>query len=183
MKRLSNWMQAISTSWVALLTLLVFAAFIIWVLPTQAADAEAVTQGAGSPDSAFYYSAEQLYQEGRQAYIRSRFTFDVVWPLAYVLFLGTWISWAFGRLFEANSLWQRANLVPILGGLFDFLENSAASIVMARYPAETAVIDSLASVFTMIKWVFVQGSFVVLLGGVLFGGGLWLWRKSRGVAK
>ncbi|MCU0510006.1 MAG: hypothetical protein MUC34_16810, partial [Anaerolineae bacterium] len=46
--------------------------------------------------------------------------------------------------------------------LFDYLENICASIVMARYPAQTPVVDLLATIFTPIKWVFVVGSFVVL---------------------
>lgn len=178
-------MHSISNGWTAVLTLALFAAFIIWILPNQAEQAEAISGGAGSPDSSFYYSAAELYAmaeaygpEGRQAYIRSRFTFDVVWPLAYTLFLGTWISWAFRKLHAADALWQKANLVPIFGGIFDLFENSSASIVMARYPITTPILDSLTAVFTMTKWVFVRGSFIVFLVGLLIGVFFWVYRRK-----
>jgi hypothetical protein len=54
------------------------------------------------------------------------------------------------------------NLAPILGMLFDFLENITASIVINRYPALSPVSANLAPVFTFLKWVFVGGSFLIL---------------------
>ena len=51
-------------------------------------------------------------------------------------------------------------------------------LVMARYPALTPGIASLAGVFTALKWLFVYGSFVVLLVGVA----AWLWRRFAGRA-
>ena len=173
-----------STGWVALLGVAVFFVFIVWVLPNQAAQAEENSGDAGSPDGSFYYTAADLYEmaeaygeAGRQEYIRSRFTFDVIWPLAYMLFLGTTISWVFGKVFASGSIWQRVNLAPLLGGGFDYLENISASIVMARFPETTPLIDSLTPLFTMTKWVFVNGSFVILLAGLLLGG--FHWARNR----
>lgn len=170
-----------------LLGIVVFAVFIVWVLPGQAEQAEAITGDAGSPDTSFFYPPSELYdmaeaygEDGRAQYVRARYTFDVVWPLAYLLFLATAISWVFRRFFAADSRWQLVNLMPVAGVVFDYLENAAASIVMSRYPATTPVVDWLATVFTMLKWVFVQGSFVVLLGGLLVGAVRWLaGRRSR----
>jgi hypothetical protein len=48
---------------------------------------------------------------------------------------------------------------------------------MLRYPDQTAVIDMLAPVFTLVKWVFVNGSFVLLFAGVVVGA--WQWSKKR----
>jgi hypothetical protein len=58
------------------------------------------------------------------------------------------------------------NVVPILGMVFDYLENISTSLVMGRYPAQTAIIDSLAPVFTLLKWVFIGGAFALLVVGV-----------------
>lgn len=63
--------------------------------------------------------AEAYGESGRQAYIRARFTFDLVWPLVYTLFLATAISWVLGRAFALDSCWQRANLAPLLNAIFD----------------------------------------------------------------
>ena len=184
LKRISDWLSQVSTGWVALAGLVVFLLFSALVLPRQSATAEEVAGGAGSPDTSVYYSPADLYQmaeaygeEGRSAYIRARFTFDVIWPLVYTLFLGTAISWLFGRAFAPDSRLQRANLAPVLGALFDYLENVSTSLVMLRYPDQTAVVDILAPVFTLLKWVFVGGSFVLLSAGVVAV--LWHWLRKR----
>ena len=183
-KRLSDWLRKASTGWVTLTAVVFFLLFTALVLPNQAARSEAETGDVGSPDTSLFYTPEDLYQwaeaygaEGRAAYIRARLTFDVLWPLVYTVFLGTAISWIYGKAFPAESGWQRLNLVPVLGALFDYLENAATSIVMGRYPNQTPGIDVLASVFTLVKWILVGGSFVVLVIGI--GVGLARWVKMR----
>jgi hypothetical protein len=183
-KRISDWLRRVSTGWVALSALLIFFLFSALVLPQQATKAEQETGSTDSPDTSLFYSASDLYQiaesygeQGRQAYVRARFTFDLVWPLVYTLFLATAISWVFGQAFASDSPWQRANLAPLLGALFDYLENLSTSLVMLRYPARTPVVDALASVFTVLKWGFLGASFVLLFGGTVIAA--WRWTKQR----
>ena len=184
-KGLSDRIRGVSTGRVALSALVVFVLFTALVLPDQAGRAETYTGDSGSPDQSFYYVTSDLYHwaeaygpEGRAAYIRARFTFDLIWPLVYALFLATANSWVNRRAFGADSPWQQTNLVPVLGMIFDYLENASTSLVMIRYPAATPVVDTFASVFTMVKWLFVYGSFLLLLAGTVLG--LWQWvRKSR----
>lgn len=163
-----------------------FLLFMVLVLPGQAESAAAYAEGAGSPDQSFFYSAEDIYAmakaygpEGRQAYIRARYTFDVIFPIFYMVFLGTTISWAFNRAFHEGSRLRLLNLFPVLGLLFDYGENTAASIVMAQYPAEAPFAANLAPVLSMTKWFFVNGSFVVLAIGLLAA--LLAWNRSRSV--
>jgi len=172
-KRISEWLGEVSSGKVAAAGLLIFLLFSATVLPGQSAAAEVYAGDAGSPDQSFFYAPADLYRmaeaygaAGRQAYVRARFTFDLVFPLVYTLFLVTAISWLFGRAFGPGSLWQRANLVPLLGMLFDFAENVSAATVIGRFPLRTPVLDVLAPVFTAVKWLFVGGSFVLLLVGV-----------------
>ena len=73
---------------VALLALVVFLLFTALVLPAQSAQAEAQFAGVGSPDTSFWYTPDDLYRmaeaygaQGRPAYNRARFTFDIAWPL------------------------------------------------------------------------------------------------------
>jgi hypothetical protein len=183
MEKISKWLHKISTGWVTVAAVIIFFIFMATVLPQQAAKAEETSGGAESPDTSFFYSVDGLYkmaadygEEGRKAYIRARFSFDVVFPLVYTAFLGTSISWVTQRGFPQHSRWQLANLAPILGMVFDFLENFSTSLVMARYPAQTPVVDWLAPVFTLVKWVFVNGSFLLLLIGILIAA--WGWAKD-----
>jgi len=181
--RFSDWLTKTSTGWIALSALIVFLLFSALVLPNQAATSEAETGDAGSPDTSLFYSPNDLYRwaeeygpAGRAAYIRARLTFDVIWPLVYTVLLVTAISWVYSKAFRAGSRWQRLNLAPILAAAFDLLENTSTSIVMGRYPDQTPVIDTMAPVFTLLKWVLIGASFVSLVVGV--GVGLWRWVKK-----
>ncbi len=179
-EKLSDWLHIKSSGWLAIAGLVIFALFTALVLPNQAAQAEAQSGGADTPDLSFYYSPEELYQmaeaygeQGRQEYIRARFTFDLFWPIVYTLFLVTSISWLTRRGFSTNSIWQRANLVPIWAMIFDYLENISTSLVMFRFPVQTPIIDFLAPIFTSIKWILVGGSFVLLLIAI----GAWVYTR------
>lgn len=181
LSRMSKYFYSVSTGGVALLGLLVFIVFMIFILPQQAQKAEAYSGGT-SPDTSYFYSAEDLYRmaesygaEGRSAYIRARFTFDLVFPLAYLFFLVTTISWSLARGLAERSRWRLLNLFPLAGALFDYLENISASWVMVRYPVQTPLVDVLTPIFTVVKWFFVNGSFVVLILGLA----LVLWRRLR----
>ncbi len=183
-KRLSDFLYKITNGWVAFLALVVFLLFAGLVLPGQATSVETYSGNAGSPDLSFYYSAQDLYHmaevygdQGRGAYVRARFTFDLIWPLVYTFFLCTAISWVYTRSFTADSLWRGANLVPVLAMLFDYLENLSASLLMLRYPHPTIVVDSLAPLFTMLKWVLVIGSVGLLFTGAAIA--VWQWIKKR----
>ncbi|GAB4565674.1 MAG: hypothetical protein Fur0017_03130 [Anaerolineales bacterium] len=179
--RISNTFYSVSTGWAALFGLVVFVLFMIFVLPQQAEKAEIYSSGV-SPDTSYIYSASDLYQmaedygvEGRAAYIYARFTFDLIFPIAYLFFLTTSISWLLTRGLSEGSRWRLLNLFPLTGVVFDYLENTSASLVLGRYPAQTPVVDVLAPIFTAMKWFFVNGSFVILMLGML----LLVWRRLR----
>lgn len=159
-----------SKGWVALAALIIFVLFIILVFPKQVAIADETSSGAGTPDLSFFYTPTDLYrmaeaygESGRETFIQTRLTFDVVWPLVYLFFLATSISWLFRQLFPPAVQLARFNLLPLLGALFDYLENFFNILIMARYPATTKLIDWLAPVFTMLKWVALGASGVLLI--------------------
>lgn len=185
-RRISEWMHQVSTGPVTLLALAMFVGLTAWVLPQQAARAAEAAGGAGSPDMSFFYSPGDLYRwaeaygaSGRQAYVRARFTFDLVFPLVYLFFLATATSWMAGRVFPPHSLWQRANLAPLVGTLFDYCENVSAAVVMVRYPDRTPVVDLLAPVFTGLKWVALGASFLFLAVALAMVARSWARERSR----
>jgi len=186
LNRFSDWLRSVSTGWVALVALAIFVLFSALVLPGQSTAAEGVAGDAGSPDLSFYYSPDDLYrmaeaygEEGRGAYVRARFTFDLVWPLVYTAFLVTAISWVSGKASAPDSRWQRANLLPVMGALFDYLENVSTSFVMLRYPESTPVLDLLAPMSTALKWLSLGVSLVVLAAGVMIAAWRWLQQRRR----
>jgi len=162
--RLSRKLLGVSRGWVVLVALVIFAAFLVFVLPRQP------RHPAGSPDTSFLYSADELYAwaeaygpDGRHAYVEARYTFDLAWPVVYAFFLTTSLSWLTWRGFAPGSIAQRANLVPLLGMLFDLLENLSTAVVMQRYPQLTPAAAGIAPGFTALKWILVGGSFVLLV--------------------
>jgi hypothetical protein len=178
-RKLSIWICQKSTGKIVVLALGVFTLFLVVVLPVQTRSG---TDSAGTPDLSFCYTVDDLYRmaeaygaQGRQEYVRVRFTFDLVWPLVYGFFMVTAVSWLFVKAFPIQSVWQRVNLIPALGVIFDYLENISTSVVMARYPARTAGIDLLATVFTPVKWTLVGLGFVLLLVGLV----LVIWSRFQ----
>jgi len=173
-RKLSERLHRLARGWITLGALITFLLFSALVLPAQSRLADEQSGGAGSPDTSLLYRPADLYrmaeaygEAGRESYIRARFTFDLVWPIVYGLFLITSIGWLYGRTFPAGSSWRLVNLVPLAGMVFDYLENVSAALVMARYPATTPVVDWLAPAFTPVKWLFVGGSFVLMVAGLL----------------
>ncbi len=184
MNKLSQALYHLSSGLVTLAALAVFILFMVFVLPDQAQKAEAVSGGAGSPDTSYFYSradlermAEAYGEEGRAAYVYARFTFDLIFPIAYLAFLAASISWLLNKsLPDPGNKWRLLNLFPVFGVFFDYCENIAASVFMTNYPEPSALAGSLAPVFTLLKWFFVNGSFALLmLAGAI---ALWsMWRR------
>lgn len=172
--KLSSWCYRAMTLPVVIAALVVFAFFIILVLPQMAGQLAALSGVDVSPDTSFIYTASDLYAmaeaygpEGRAYYIYSRFTFDLIWPAAYLFFFAATITYLF-RVLPKNSSWRLVNLLPFAGTFFDLCENSAASLVMLRYPAETVMAAHLAPLFTFLKWFFIALSFAALPAGLIF---------------
>ena len=182
LSQISSFLYRLSRGPVALVALIGFLLFGGLVLPAQAQRAEIYSNGADSPDSSFFYSTADMYgmaetygETGRAEYIRARFTFDLIFPLVYLFFLATSISWVFAHAVpDIANRWRLLNLFPVFGVLFDYLENISTSLVMASYPSQSFA-GFLAPVFTSVKWFFVNGSFVVLAAGVVVA----LWRLFR----
>lgn len=168
-KKISDWIYQKSTNWVALISLIIFLAFIALVLPEQSAQAAEYSAAQGSPDLSLFYSGADLYkmagsygEAGRQAYIHARFTFDLAWPLVYGVFLSACLSWLLDKKLPGESRWRLLNLLPLAAVVFDLFENTAASLVIGRYPIQIPLAALSAPIFTFAKWVFVGSSFVLL---------------------
>ena len=60
--KLSAWLYQISTGKLTLLGLLTFGLMLAFVLPQQAKLSAVYSQGVGSPDQTYFYSAADLYE-------------------------------------------------------------------------------------------------------------------------
>ena len=177
MKKLSNWLYSICSTKLVIISIIIFIIFMVGVLPIVSNYTAKITGGSESPDTSIIYKADDLYKMahdygvmGRKAYIVLRFTFDLLWPLAYLFFMVAVISKLLSWAVAENSKLRYLNLLPFLGALFDYLENIGASIVVGRYPLKTAVIAELTPIMTLLKWIFISGGFIVLIALLLYHG-------------
>lgn len=162
---LSSKIRVFSTGWVALAFFLLYILYIVLVIPYAAADGKKYEASSGSPFLKFFYTTDDLYtfakeigENGRSAFVLSRWTWDFVWPIVFTLHLTTAVAFLYGKLYDSDSNWQLVNLAPITGMFLDWSENLTGSIVVHRYPDRTPGIDFLTAVFTTLKWIFVGGS-------------------------
>jgi hypothetical protein len=173
MQLLSYFFIRLSSGRLTLLAAAIFLLFGALVLPRQAERAERYSEGVGSPDTRLFYTSDDLYEfakaygsEGRKEYVRTRYTFDVAFPIVYGFFLVTTNSWLVSRSFGPGQKLRLLNLAPVVAVLLDYLENLATSIVMLQYPSKTGIVAAIAPWLSITKWSFLYGSFLIL--GVLF---------------
>jgi hypothetical protein len=181
----------LSRPWVFSGSALVLAAFMATILPAKAADAASYTPAGASFDTSFFYTPAQaiervgLYSlEGRAAYVYDRWTFDAAWPLVYGFFLLS--GWAFGlsRLKPARGSGRAGGsswlLVPALAVAFDFVENTAVTVLMLAYPAAPVAAAVVASAGTVVKWILVAVGMTGAVGLPMAGGIAVLLRRRGG---
>ena len=182
---ISRFFHKISTGKVTLAATVLFILFSILVLPKQSTSSSA-GEPVDSPDLSFYYTKDDLYrmandygEQGRIKYIQQRFSFDIIWPVVYGLFLVTAISWLSSQSFIDSRIALYGNLIPLLGVIFDFLENLSTSLVIYRFPSRTSIVDTLAPIITTTKWIFIASSFIILMVYFI----VWMTTKLRGSQK
>ncbi len=162
------------------------ALFGLVVLPRGGAQLKSTSGGVGPIDTLFFYTPDRVYdmiaaygEAGRAMYRTSALTADLIYPIAYSLFLGLAITWCFGRL-PAGWRWgQRLNVLPFGAALFDVLENVSVAIMLSVHPARPALLAWMATAFTMTKWGLVGVSVGTLAIGCIFLGTNEVWRKLK----
>ena len=145
------------------LILSIIAAFVLLVnLPL--ADPTLVNM---SLDGQFAYTPEQAFSTvasygdaGRVQMIWIHLA-DFILITLYTAMFCLSISWLFQRGFKLDSRMQRLNVVPILGGFFDAMENVWIITMILVYPAQPIAVAWLSTISTMGK--YIMGIPIVLL--------------------
>ncbi|MEA3392759.1 MAG: hypothetical protein U9Q91_07245 [Candidatus Marinimicrobia bacterium] len=119
-------------------------------------------------DTEMTYNAEDAYEiignytnNMRQRYILGEITLDLVFPVIYTFLFSFLIFFLYKNTTIA--------LFPFLQMIFDYLENTGIVILLSAYPNKIMWLATATSIFSMIKWVLVgMTSLIVLLGAVQF---------------
>ena len=146
--------------------------FNLVVLPRQEANLLRLSGGTGSLDRPFFYTPEQAYsmiqtygESGRQAYRTFALTGDILYPILYTLCLGLLMTWLFERGFAPGSSMQKLNIVPLGAWCFDLLENLNIVAMLSLYPAMLAGMAWMAALSTLLKWLFVGMTIILIVLG------------------
>jgi len=171
MKYLQNKLQFIfnkvSTKQVVIFAI-VFVLFTAIALPYVSALTTRVIGVAESPDTSFAFSASHIMGivesygiDGRLFYVLMRWTFDVVWPLIYTLFLGSAIAYLARR--SHCRFGYKLLFVVLLAVFFDVFENINATIIMLLFPTEAIIFVFLLMIASLLKWIFIGISFTFVI--------------------
>jgi hypothetical protein len=160
LSRISDRFHTWAKGW---LILSIIAAFVLLVnLPL--ADPTLISM---SLDGQFAYTPEQAFSavasygdNGRVQMIWIHLG-DLILITLYTLMFCLSISWLFQRSFKLDSRMQRLDLVPVLGGFFDVMENIWITTIILVYPAQPTVVAWLSTISTTSK--YIMGIPIVLL--------------------
>lgn len=175
-----------SSKKILMISSVIFIFFMIVVLPRVSEYTEEKSGTTLSPDTSLIYSSEDLFEmadiygeTGREAYIFLRLSFDIVWPIVYLLFLVACTAVLLNNL-NLNGKFKYLILLPFIGVIFDFVENISSIIVMYRYPIEAIFFANIAPIATFIKWITLGVSFtsIIILVTIYFVGKINIRRLS-----
>ncbi len=110
---------------------------------------------------------------GRDNYLYSQLPTDFVYPGLFAVFCCLLLSWLFTKSLKVSSRMFYLCFVPVIAGLFDYIENVCIIDMLRSYPNVTESLVAFASVITILKSTFTMVVFVLLIVGVI------LFRKTK----
>lgn len=116
-----------------------------------------------------------LGEDGRRTYLTRQLPLDFVYPGLFIVTYTLLLSYIFQRAFAAGSFMHLLVIVPMLAGIFDYLENIAIVVMLGMYPDFSSVVARISSIFSLSKTLFTTLFFVLLF----VGGAKWLFEARR----
>ncbi len=147
--------------------------FLVNGRPFGIAELKSITGGVGILDMEILYTPQQAYaflsamgEAGRSFELTRIIPLDLLVPFFYALFLSTLISWILKKWLPVDSGWHRLNVVPVIGALFDYLENLGIIAMLLAWPMEMYSIAQITMAATLLKFGFSVFAGAVVLGAV-----------------
>ena len=177
MRRLANWKVLITTGALFLTAAVVFfASSLPFAIPTVTAAC-----GQPPPDMRFFTSGDQVRQfltgcgpVGRAAYQNMQIA-DLFYPALAGLFIAAALAMVLTRLTRPASRVVALAALPLLGSVFDYLENAAAWVTMTAYPQHAGAVTDLLGIASTSKQVCTWAAWFILITAI----GMTLVRTAR----
>ena len=104
-----------------------------------------------------------LSSEGKQVYLNKFYLFDSFYPIIYTIFyiltLSLLLSLCFPNIRKANFLL----LIPIIGSIFDYLENNFIKTFLNDVNGINDFNVKLSSTFTILKFISIYVTFAIMI--------------------
>ncbi|HEX3001030.1 MAG TPA: hypothetical protein VHN82_01450 [Methanoregula sp.] len=140
---------------------LMVTAFLVNGRPFGIAELRTITGGVGVLDMEVLYTPQQAYaflaamgEAGRAFDLTHIVPLDFFVPFFYALFLSTVITWFLHTWLPNESRWHRLNVVPVIGALFEYLENIGIVAMLLAWPAQVPDIARFTVAATLLKFGF-----------------------------
>ncbi|MGS0685021.1 hypothetical protein ACVBEQ_07705 [Nakamurella sp. GG22] len=128
--------------------------------------------GQEPPDVRFYSSADDLRDflagcgaAGREAYQNLQIA-DLFYPAIFAVFLASALALTLSRVSRPGSPVVALAAAPLIASAFDYLENAAAWVALAVYPADPGTAAELMGIASLAKQALSWASWLLLVGAV-----------------
>lgn len=153
-----------------LLTMSIYAIMLVVTIPMVKSYAPDMALFDLSPTGYSYEHAtsllEELGSEGRQIYLTRQLPLDFIYPGLFAASYTLLLLWLFRKGFNENAKIFYLALTPVLGGLFDYLENICIIVMLNTFPSTSVTLVSISSAFTLLKGIFTTIFFILLFVGI-----------------
>jgi len=172
--KFSRFFRDLATGRMVLISLIIYAVFAAWVMPSGAEKIRQASDGRDLKilDLQFDYSPAQareylaLYSaESRNILKNFILTADTVYPLTYTFFFMMLMAWLYKGIPRKLRFTMHIHLLPLVILLLDYCENVGMTRILNRYPDFSDELVQITSLCTTSKWVMVIVCAVLILGG------------------
>jgi len=115
-------------------------------------------------DSAYVENLFNLLGEkGRNTYLYRQIPIDMIYPLFFGISYCLLLAYFLDKLKKLNSFYIYLCLLPIIAGIFDYLENLGIITMLINYPVYSQKLIVSTNIFTIIKSMTTTIYFVTLI--------------------
>ena len=108
-----------------------------------------------------------LGSEGRNAYLFQQIPIDLIYPFLFGITYCLLYAFIIKKLNKLNSFLFYFCFIPILAGLFDYLENIGIITLLKGYPEKITTMSRITSSFSVLKSTLSIIYFVILIIALL----------------
>ena len=106
---------------------------------------------------------ENLGEEGRTVYLWQQIPLDLIYPFLFALSNFLLLAYLLKKIEVKNQNLYRLCLIPVFGGLFDYMENFGTILLLRSFPEISQTQVTVNNFFTILKSGFVTLFFIVLI--------------------